>query len=164
SHAEIQEGDEDRTRHAGAEEQALHPLEPGELADVKAEVSLEQRVGDTESRSMRREPRRHPPVPCPEGEQEAEDEAGGEGAAQQHHDQRGGAGDQPRPPAGARHARMPSAASQSSTSARYAARAESLPASNRSTRTGWVFDARTSPQPSGNVMRTPSSVDTEYRV
>ena len=54
----------------------------------------------------------------------------------QHDDQRGGAGDQPRPPGRARHGRTPCAASQSSTSARYAASADSLPASNRSTRTG----------------------------
>ena len=36
-------------------------------------------------------------------------------------------------------------------------------ASNRSTRIGWVFDARSSPHPSGNVIRTPSMVFTGYR-
>src|SRR5207249_8774603 len=57
-------------------------------------------------------------------------------SADQEHDQHGGAGHQPRPPPRARHGRMPWAASQPSTSARYVASADSLPASKRMTRTG----------------------------
>ena len=44
-----------------------------------------------------------------------------------------------------------------SISLRMAARASALSASKRVTRTGWVLDARTSPQPWGKFTRAPSS-------
>ena len=44
-----------------------------------------------------------------------------------------------------------------SISSRMAARASALSASKRVTRTGWVLDARTSPQPWGKFTRAPSS-------
>jgi len=47
-------------------------------------------------------------------------------------------------------------ASQPRTSAWYWSREAASLASNRSTRTGWVLEARMSPQPLGKVMRTPS--------
>src|ERR1051325_10105340 len=80
-------------------------------------------------------------------------------------DEERGADDvQPAPARSRGHAAAPTpcAVSQRSTSARYPSRACTLVASNRITSTGWVFEARSKPQPSGNVMRTPSSVETGY--
>ncbi len=68
--------------------------------------------------------------------------------------------DDEQPGAARLHAAAPAVASQPSTSARYAASASARVASKRITSTGPVFDARSRPHPSGNVMRTPSSVAT----
>ena len=52
----------------------------------------------------------------------------------------------------------PRLASHPINSARCASRDAAVVASKRITSTGWVFEARSSPQPSGYVMRTPSIV------
>src|SRR5439155_4337725 len=83
-------------------------------------------------------------------------------AADQRSHQETGADEVQPAPVGACHAVTPRAVSQPSTSARYASSAFGLVASNRMTSTGCVFEARSNPHPSGNVMRTPSSVETGY--
>src|SRR6185437_9518560 len=86
---------------------------------------------------------------------------GGPTAPDEHHDQQGRGAQQRPAPSG--HPGPPAFfASHPSTSARYRSRSGADVASTRMTRTGWVLEARISPHPVGNVIRTPSSVETGY--